>query len=189
MAAMRAARRVTARRRQIERLTQGRVHASTTKRRTADARTSNKDLVGKDASVLAEAAGVQRPRRHATPLRRDGRGPSVRRARADDAVRARSSASRTSTTAIEPGEKREHGYRHTAIIHSRNIETITKMGRGHEHDAVRAQRPEHGGRSGCGGQGYLSYSIATPTGEGITTPLTFTRERQLAIGAGGLRII
>ena len=41
---------------------------------------------------------------------------------------------------------------------------------------------------GSGAPGYLSYSIATPTGEGVTTPLTFTRERQLAIG-GALRII
>jgi aldehyde dehydrogenase len=34
---------------------------------------------------------------------------------------------------------------------------------------------------------YLSYSIATPTGEGITTPMTLTRERQMVIG-GALRI-
>jgi aldehyde dehydrogenase len=34
----------------------------------------------------------------------------------------------------------------------------------------------------------LSHSIATPTGEGITTPLTFTRERQMTIG-NALRII
>jgi len=41
---------------------------------------------------------------------------------------------------------------------------------------------------GLGGAGYLSFSIATPTGEGVTTPLTFTRERQIAVG-GALRII
>jgi hypothetical protein len=35
----------------------------------------------------------------------------------------------------------------------------------------------------------MSYSIATPTGEGVTTPLTFTRERQIALGGGALRII
>ena len=29
-----------------------------------------------------------------------------------------------------------------------------------------------------GGEGYLSYSIATPTGEGITNPKTFTRIRR-----------
>jgi aldehyde dehydrogenase len=31
---------------------------------------------------------------------------------------------------------------------------------------------------GSGGEGYLSFSIATPTGEGVTTPLTFTRQRR-----------
>ena len=41
---------------------------------------------------------------------------------------------------------------------------------------------------GLGGQGYLSYSIATPTGEGITTPLTFTRYRRVMM-TGALRMI
>ena len=41
---------------------------------------------------------------------------------------------------------------------------------------------------GLGGQGYLSYSIATPTGEGITTPLTFTRYRRVMM-TGSLRMI
>jgi aldehyde dehydrogenase len=41
---------------------------------------------------------------------------------------------------------------------------------------------------GLGGQGYLSYSIATPTGEGITTPLTFTRYRRVMI-TGSMRMI
>jgi len=40
---------------------------------------------------------------------------------------------------------------------------------------------------GAGGEGYMSFSIATPTGEGITTPLTFTRFRRLTM-AGSLRI-
>jgi aldehyde dehydrogenase len=42
---------------------------------------------------------------------------------------------------------------------------------------------------GNGGEGYLSYSIATPTGEGVTTPLTFTRQRRMTIANGGLRVI
>ena len=41
---------------------------------------------------------------------------------------------------------------------------------------------------GVGGPGYFSHTIATPTGEGVTTPLTFTRERQMVIG-NALRII
>ena len=34
---------------------------------------------------------------------------------------------------------------------------------------------------GIGGEGYVSFSIAGPTGEGITTPLTFTRERRCSM--------
>jgi aldehyde dehydrogenase len=41
---------------------------------------------------------------------------------------------------------------------------------------------------GLGGEGYLSFSIATPTGEGVTTPLTFTRVRRSAT-VGGLRVV
>jgi aldehyde dehydrogenase len=41
---------------------------------------------------------------------------------------------------------------------------------------------------GSGGEGYLSYSIATPTGEGVTTPLTFTRQRR-STTVGGMRVL
>ena len=50
-----------------------------------------------------------------------------------------------------------------------------------QYDAVRSERALLAAL-GSGGPGYLSFSIATPTGEGVTTPLTFTRERQIAIG-------
>ena len=67
--------------------------------------------------------------------------------------------------------------KHTAIIHSRNVETITRMGR-----ELDTSLFVHNGPSmaclGLGGEGYLSFSIATPTGEGVTTPLTFTRQRR-----------
>ena len=48
----------------------------------------NKDLIGQDAAVLAEAGRRQGAGRHRAALRRDRRGASVRRSRADDAVRA-----------------------------------------------------------------------------------------------------
>jgi aldehyde dehydrogenase len=41
---------------------------------------------------------------------------------------------------------------------------------------------------GSGGEGYGSYSIATPTGEGITNPLTFTRSRRVAV-VGAVRMV
>ena len=42
---------------------------------------------------------------------------------------------------------------------------------------------------GVGGPSYLSHSIATPTGECVTTPMTFARQRRIVIGGGALRIM
>ena len=80
-------------------------------------------------------------------------------------------------TAIALAKKYEHGFKHTAIIHSRNVETITRMGREMDTTLFIQNGPSMAGL-GSGGEGYLSFSIATPTGEGVTTPLTFTRQRR-----------
>jgi aldehyde dehydrogenase len=41
---------------------------------------------------------------------------------------------------------------------------------------------------GLGGEGFLSFSIATPTGEGVTSPMTFTRQRRCSM-VDDLRVI
>jgi aldehyde dehydrogenase len=80
-------------------------------------------------------------------------------------------------TAIALAKKYEHDFKHTAIIHSRNVDTITRMGR--ELDtSLYVQNGPCMAALGAGGEGYCSFSIATPTGEGVTTPLTFTRQRR-----------
>ena len=89
--------------------------------------------------------------------------------------------------AVELAIKYEHGFGHTAIIHSNNLANITAMGQ-----AVNTTIFVANGAStaalGGGGEGYASYSIATPTGEGVTNPLTFTRFRRTTI-ADALRVI
>src|SRR5436305_5677592 len=89
--------------------------------------------------------------------------------------------------AIELHIESEHNYRHTALIHSQNLDTITRFGRQANVTVFVANGPSMAGL-GLGGEGYLSYSIATPTGEGITTPLTFTRYRRVMV-KGSLRTI
>ena len=74
----------------------------------------------------------------------------------------------------------EHGFRHTAIIHSNNVRNMTKMGRTMDTTLFVKNGPCMAAL-GLGGEGYLSFSIATPTGEGVTTPLTFTRERRCSL--------
>ena len=89
--------------------------------------------------------------------------------------------------AVEAAKKSEHGYRHSAIIHSLNVEHMTKMARELDTTIFVKNGPCVAGL-GLGGEGYLSYSIATTTGEGITTPKTFTRIRRCVL-VENLRII
>jgi aldehyde dehydrogenase len=146
----------------------------------------NKDYVGRDASFLAAAAGVSVPpstqllvgetRADHIFVQEEQMMPFVPFVRVKDV-----------NEAIDLAIEAEHGYRHTAIIHSRNMDTVTKFGRRANVTLFVVNGASPTGL-GLGGEGYLSYSIATPTGEGITTPLTFTRFRRMMI-AGSLRMI
>jgi aldehyde dehydrogenase len=82
--------------------------------------------------------------------------------------------------AIAMAQESEHGYRHTSIIHSRDVRNMTKMARAMDTTLFVKNGPCMAAL-GLGGEGYLSFSIAGPTGEGVTTPLTFTRERRCSL--------
>jgi aldehyde dehydrogenase len=82
--------------------------------------------------------------------------------------------------AVQMAQRAEHGYRHTSIIHSRNVRNMTKMARIMDTTLFVKNGPCMASL-GLGGEGYLSFSIAGPTGEGVTTPLTFTRERRCSL--------
>jgi len=87
--------------------------------------------------------------------------------------------------AIEMAAKAEHRFRHTAVIHSKNMDAVTRMAK-RLNTTLFVHNAPCTAALGVGGPGYLSYSIATPTGEGVTTPLTFTRARSIVIGGGAL---
>jgi aldehyde dehydrogenase len=82
--------------------------------------------------------------------------------------------------AIARAKRAEHGFKHTSIIHSHDVRNMTKMGRVLETTLFVKNGPCMAAL-GSGGEGYGSYSIAGPTGEGVTTPLTFTRERRCSM--------
>ena len=145
-----------------------------------------KDLVGKDVKVLAAAAGVSVP--ESTQIlfgETDEDHPFV----VEEQMMPFIPIVRVKDTdaGIAASLKAEHGYRHTAIIHSKNVDAITRMAKAMNTTLFVANASSLASL-GFGGPGYLSHSIATPTGEGVTTPLTFTRERQFTIG-NALRII
>lgn len=82
--------------------------------------------------------------------------------------------------AIAKAKEAEHGFRHTSIIHSNDVRNMTRMGRELDTTLFVKNGPCMAAL-GLGGEGYLSFSIAGPTGEGVTTPLTFTRERRCSL--------
>jgi len=89
--------------------------------------------------------------------------------------------------AIAGSVKAEHGYRHTGIIHTMNVENATRMARA-MNTTLFIQNAPSAAALGVGGPGYFSHTVATPTGEGVTTPMSFTRQRQMVVGSA-LRII
>ncbi|NLF09337.1 MAG: aldehyde dehydrogenase EutE [Pirellulaceae bacterium] len=82
--------------------------------------------------------------------------------------------------AIEKALRSEHGFRHTSLIHSNNVRNMTKMGKALDTTLFIKNGPSLAGL-GVGGEGYTSFSIAGPTGEGVTMPMTFTRERRCSM--------
>jgi aldehyde dehydrogenase len=146
----------------------------------------NKDLIGQDAAVLAGHAGVKVPAD--TELlfgETDESHPFVDHEQMMPFVPF--VRVRDFDEAVEKAKFYEHGFRHTAIIHSNNVRNMTRMGREMDTTLFVKNGPCMASL-GLGGEGYLSFSIATPTGEGVTTPLTFTRERRCSM-IDDLRII
>lgn len=90
-------------------------------------------------------------------------------------------------TAIELARDSEHRFGHTAGIHSTNVDVITRMARAMNCSIFVANGPTYSGL-GHGGEGFCSFSIATPTGDGMTRPRTFSRERRISL-VGSLRIV
>jgi aldehyde dehydrogenase len=136
----------------------------------------NKDYIGKDVAVLAQAAGVNVPEK--TQLlfaETDANHPFVLEEQMMPflpIVRVKSVEE-----GIQASLVAEHNYKHTAIIHSHEVEHITAMARAMDTTIFVKNGPSTCGL-GLGGEGYLSFSIATPTGEGVTNPKTFTRIRR-----------
>lgn len=147
---------------------------------------SNKEYVGKDASVIARDIGLDVSGQTKILLCEVDRYhplvwteqllpviPLVRFNNVDEA--------------IDFAVQCEHNFRHTASIHSRNIAKLSKMAQLMNCSLFIKNGPNYSGL-GFGGAGYTSFTIATPTGEGLTRARTFTRERRCVL-VGYFRIV
>ncbi len=139
----------------------------------------NKEMVGKDASYILKAAGI------------DVTGdPRIIVPEVDEAhdfvqmellmpviplVRVASAAE-----GIAMSKRVEHDFRHTAVIHSTNIDNMHAMARLMNCSIFVKNAPSWAGL-GMGGEGYPSFTIASPTGEGVTYTRHFSRERRCVL--------
>ncbi len=89
--------------------------------------------------------------------------------------------------AIDMAVKAEHGFGHTASMYSKNIDNLHRMARLSNVSIFVKNAPNFAGL-GFQGEGYTSFTIASPTGEGLTTARNFTRERRCVL-AGHFRIV
>jgi acyl-CoA reductase-like NAD-dependent aldehyde dehydrogenase len=139
----------------------------------------NKDWVGKDASKIADAIG----RRVSADTRIllcevDEKHPFVQ----EELLMPVLSYVRVpdADAGIEMAVRVEHGFGHTSVMYSTNINNLSAMSRAVNTSIFVKNGPCYNG-IGMGGEGWVSFTIASPTGEGLTTSRTFTRERRCVI--------
>jgi acyl-CoA reductase-like NAD-dependent aldehyde dehydrogenase len=82
--------------------------------------------------------------------------------------------------AIELAVKVEGGNRHTAVMHSKNLDNLSRMARECNCSIfVKNGRSQAG--LGLDGEGSCSFTIASPTGEGMTSARSFSRQRRCVL--------
>jgi len=136
----------------------------------------NRDLIGKNASVILQKIGMNVPdsvRLGIVEVDEDHpllwteqMMPILPVCRVADV-----------DAAIDLAVRVEGGRRHTAVMHSTNIDSLSRMAR--ECDCsifVKNGRSQAG--LGLDAEGYASFTIASPTGEGLTGPRSFSRWRR-----------
>jgi acyl-CoA reductase-like NAD-dependent aldehyde dehydrogenase len=137
---------------------------------------TRRELVGKDASVFLEAMGIKGESRARLVICETPAShpfvwtellmpvlPIVRVGSVDEAIKL--------------AKEVEQGFGHSALMHSTNITKLSQMARFIGTTIFVKNGPCYAGL-GFGGEGFTSFTIASPTGEGLTSARTFTRMRK-----------
>lgn len=142
-------------------------------------KTVSRECVGRDAAVLLEKIGVKvGPEVRCIICETEFEHPFVQNelmmpilpiVRVDNIDQA-----------IDLAVKAEHGCRHTAHMHSKNIDNLTRFARAVETTIFVKNAPSYAG-IGFGGEGHTTFTIAGPTGEGLTSARSFTRYRRCVL--------
>ena len=83
-------------------------------------------------------------------------------------------------TALEKAKRAEHGFKHSAMMHSENIVNLALIARHIETTIFVKNAPSYAGL-GVGGEGFTTLTIAGPTGQGLTSARCFTRQRRCVL--------
>ena len=139
----------------------------------------NRDFIGKDAAVIAQAAGIrvgddtrllfaEVDEKHPF-VQHEMLMPVVGMVRVPDVDAGIACAVRV-----------EHGYGHTSVMHSTNINALSRMARAANTSIFVKNAPSAAG-VGLGGEDFTSWTIASPTGEGMTYAPHFARARRCVL--------
>ena len=136
----------------------------------------NKDLVGKNAGEILRRVGVTPPPKTRLIVAEvpedhplvwsEQLMPVLPVVRVPDVDRG-----------IALAKESEHGFGHSAAMHSRDIDALSRMARIINTSIFVKNAPIVAGL-GAGGEGHTSFTIASPTGEGLTYPVSFSRRRR-----------
>lgn len=139
----------------------------------------NKDWVGRDAVKFLKAIGIDAPQETKLIIcETDANHPFVQ----VELMMPILAIVRVNNIdeAIKLACQAEHGNRHSAHIHSKNIDNLTRFAREVETTIFVKNAPSYAG-IGAGGEGYTTFTIAGPTGEGLTAAHSFTRSRRCVL--------
>lgn len=139
----------------------------------------NTEWVGRDAAKIAEAAGFEVPASTRLLLLEADHDHVFARTEMMMPVIAMSRA-RNADQAIDWAIELESGNRHSAAMHSRNIDNLSRMASEINTSLFVKNGPCLAGL-GAGGEGWTSMTISTPTGEGVTNAATFVRKRRCTL--------
>jgi acyl-CoA reductase-like NAD-dependent aldehyde dehydrogenase len=139
----------------------------------------NRDLIGKNASVHLARIGV-----HVG----EGCRLAIFKADPDDPLVWTEQLMpvypvvpvRNADEGIDFAVRAEHGFGHTASMFSRNIDKLSDMARRINTSIFVKNGPTYAGL-GLGGEGPTSFTIASPTGEGLTNARHFSRYRRCTL--------
>ncbi len=139
----------------------------------------NRELIGKNVEVILDAAGLSCPSgARMAFFEADETHPLVWTEQMMPVLPLVTAPG--PGEAIEMARRFERDCRHTAVMHSRNVEHMSRMARVMDCSIFVKNGPSYAGL-GFGGEGFTTFTIASPTGEGLTSARTFTRERRCTL--------